>query len=191
VAGGLVQSRVQSRVRVPKATPWRGAVEWVVIVLGALCMALVVKTFLIQAFYIPSLSMSPTLEVNDRVLVNKLSYDLHEVNRGDVVVFHSPSEEPGESKDLIKRVVGLPGDSLESRNGYIVVNGRRLEEPYLQSSEQTGELEPITVPAGHVFVMGDNRDNSSDSRVFGAVDESLIVGRAFVKVWPITQFTTL
>ena len=180
----------QSRVKVPKASPWRGAAEWVVIVLGALAMALVVKTFLIQAFYIPSLSMSPTLEVDDRVLVNKLSYDLHEVNRGDVVVFHSPRQS-GEAKDLIKRVVGLPGDTLESRNGHLVVNGRLLEEPYLQASEQTDDLERVIIPSGHVFVMGDNRDNSSDSRVFGPVAESLIVGRAFVKVWPITELGTL
>lgn len=180
----------QSRVKVPKASPWRGAAEWVVIVLGALAMALVVKTFLIQAFYIPSLSMSPTLEVDDRVLVNKLSYDLHDVNRGDVVVFHSPRQS-GEVKDLIKRVVGLPGDTVESRNGNLVVNGRMLEEPYLQPSEQTDDLERITIPSGHVFVMGDNRDNSSDSRVFGPVEESLIVGRAFVKVWPITELATL
>ena len=180
----------QSRVKVPRATPWRGVAEWVVIVVGALAMALVVKTFLIQAFYIPSLSMSPTLDVNDRVLVNKLSYDLHQVNRGDVVVFHSP-DPSGEAKDLIKRVVGLPGDIVEARNGHLVVNGRLLQEPYLQPTEQTNELERLTIPSGHVFVMGDNRDNSSDSRVFGPVDESLIVGRAFVKVWPVNEFSTL
>ncbi len=190
MAGGLVQSRVQSRVRVPKATPWRGAVEWVVIVLGALCMALVVKTFLIQAFYIPSLSMSPTLEVDDRVLVNKLSYDLHDVNRGDVVVFHSPRQS-GEVKDLIKRVVGLPGDTVESRNGHLVVNGRTLEEPYLQPSEQTDDLERVSIPSGHVFVMGDNRGDSMDSRVFSAIDEDLIVGRAFVRVWPLPDVALL
>ena len=171
----------------------RNAVEWVVIVVGAFVVALLVKTFLIQAFYIPSASMFPTLRQDDRVLVNKLSYDLHDVNRGDLVVFERPpGEEDSAIKDLIKRVVGLPGDTIESTpEGRVLVNGALLDEPYLQDGVQTLNLTRQTVPAGHVFVMGDNRGDSRDSRFFGPIAEDLIVGRAFVRVWPIPDFNLL
>lgn len=174
----------------------RSIIEWVAVVVGALVVALVVKTFLFQAFYIPSASMEPTLERGDRVLVNKLSYDLHDVNRGDVVVFELPPEEVGPDgiKDLIKRVIGLPGDIIETRDGAVYVNDRRLEEPYLPDGMVTGdatsgnnpEIVRQTVPDDMVFVMGDNRANSHDSRYRdrGPVRIDSIVGRAFVVVWP-------
>ncbi len=177
----------------PKRTSaLRGLAEWVVILLGALLVAFVVKTFLLQAFYIPSGSMEPTLEIQDRVLVNKLSYDLHDVNRGDIVVFRSPPGEPGSDvKDLIKRVVALPGETVEARDGRVLIDGRMLEEPYLRDGVVTGHIEPREVPPGHVWVMGDNRSNSKDSRFFGPIDDDLIVGRAFVRVWPITALSLL
>jgi signal peptidase I len=178
--------------RPKKISPLRNAVEWVIVIAGALALALVIRTFLFAAFYIPSPSMVPTLKENDRVLVNKLSYRLHDVNRGDVIVFERPPAEADQSiKDLIKRVIGLPGETVESREGRVVVDGRYLEEPYLRLEESgcsgTENLPPTVVPDGHVFVMGDNRCDSSDSRVFGAIDQELIVGRAFVRVWPITH----
>lgn len=169
-------------------------VEWVAVIVGAVLLALVVKTFLLQAFYIPSLSMAPTLEKGDRVLVNKLSYKVHDVNRGDVVVFTRP---PGESEtdiqDLIKRVVGLPGDKLVIKDGGVYVDGQRLKESYLPpgtvtSTETTPikctDADPCVIPQGKVWVMGDNRGDSRDSRFFGPIAESSIVGRAFVIVWP-------
>lgn len=168
----------------------RSTVEWVAVIVGALVVALVVKTFLFQAFYIPSGSMEPTLEKGDRVLVNKLSYDLHDVNRGDVVVFELPADKVGADgiKDLIKRVIGLPGDVIETRNGVVYINGRRLKEPYLPDGVTTDHppIERQTVPEDHVFVMGDNRDNSADSRYVsrGPIPIDTIVGRAFVLVWP-------
>ena len=176
----------------PPESRLRAAVEWVVILGGALVVALVVKTFLLQAFYIPSRSMVPTLNVDDRVLVNKLSYDLHEVNRGDVVVFHTPPGEQGEGvKDLIKRIIALPGETVHAQDGRVVIDGRVLREPYLAPSVTTGSMEPRKVPPGHYWVMGDNRADSRDSRYFGPVPESVIVGRAFVRVWPITSFDLL
>ena len=175
----------------PKASPVRNVVEWVVIAAGALLVALVIKTFLLQAFYIPSLSMAPTLQVNDRVLVNKLSYDLHDVHRGDLVVFESPPNEGSQTKDLIKRVIGLPGETVESRDGHMVINGQVLDEPYLQPDIVTGPLEKTVIPADHYWVMGDNRSNSRDSRFFGAIEESSIIGRAFIRVWPVTALDLL
>jgi signal peptidase I len=122
------------------------------------------------------------------VLVNKLSYDIHPVHRGDIVVFKSPQAAEGQVKDLIKRVIGLPGDTVESRDGQLFVNGQPLSEPYLGPGITTGPLEPQQIPAHHYWVMGDNRGNSKDSRFFGPIDKNLIIGRAFIRVWPINRF---
>jgi len=173
-----------------KSSGLRNVIEWVGIAGGALLIAFLIKTFLLQAFYIPSLSMDPTLKINDRVLVNKLSYDLHDIHRGDIVVFESPPNET-EHKDLIKRVIGLPGETVESKDGRIVIDGQVLDEPYLEPHVQTGPMEKVTIPPDHVWVMGDNRGNSRDSRFFGAIPDSLIIGRAFVRVWPVTAIRLL
>ena len=170
----------------------RNVVEWVAIVVGALAVALLVKTFFIQAFFIPSLSMFPTLDEGDRVLVNKLSYKMHDVNRGDMIVFDRPEGSPdSDIKDLIKRVIGLPGETIEARDGVVYIDGVRLDEPYLEDGVRTDNLPPTEVPAGHIFVMGDNRTGSSDSRVFGPVDEDTIDGRAFIRVWPLGDISLL
>ncbi len=190
----------------------RNAIEWAVVIGGALVVAILIKTLLFQAFYIPSSSMEPTLKIGDRVLVNKLSYDLHDVHRGDIVVFKRPPQTPQrvdacdgtsvtinprpleeDTDDLIKRVIALPGETVEQRSdGHIYVNGSLLNEPYLAPTQgtpprATWDYRPqcIRVPANHVFVMGDNGTNSSASNSFGPIDESLIVGRAFIRVWPL------
>jgi signal peptidase I len=171
---------------------WRRTIlEWLGVIGGGIAIALLVEAFLIQAFWIPSPSMEPTLDVGDRVLVNKLSYKLHDVHRGDVVVFERPpgasTGEDDEIKDLIKRVVAVEGDTIEAKQGVVYVNEERLDEDYLEPGTPTEELPRETIPAGHVFVMGDNRTNSEDSRVFGPIDEDDIVGRAFIRVLPITD----
>jgi signal peptidase I len=179
----------------PAAKPrrrWRRTIlEWLGVIGGGIAIALLVEAFLIQAFWIPSPSMEPTLDVGDRVLVNKLSYKLHDVHRGDVVVFERPpgasTGEDGEIKDLIKRVIAVEGDTIEAKQGVVYVNGERLDEDYLEPGTPTKELPPETIPADHVFVMGDNRTNSEDSRVFGPIDVDDIVGRAFIRVLPITD----
>jgi signal peptidase I len=168
----------------------RTIVEWVAVIGGGIVIALVIEAFFIQAFWIPSPSMVPTLEVGDRVLVNKLAYRWGDVERGDVVVFERPEglEGNGNPKDLIKRVIAVGGDTIESRNGLVYVNGERVDESgYLEPGTPTDDLPPTEVPEGQVFVMGDNRTNSQDSRVFGAVSEDTIVGRAFVKVLPLSD----
>lgn len=170
-------------------SPARSALEWFVVIAGAVLVALAIKTFLFQAFYIPSGSMLPTLQIDDRVLVNKVSYDLHDVNRGDLVVFERPGladapADTGEADDLIKRVIGLPGDSVEVRDSVVYVNGAALDEPYLPDGLQFGNAPPVVVPDDHVFVMGDNRPDSRDSRAFGPVPVEDIVGRAFLRIWP-------
>jgi signal peptidase I len=167
----------------------RTILEWVGVIAGGMIIAFVIEAFLVQAFYIPSPSMVPTLNVDDRVLVNKLSYRLHDVHRGDLIVFERPPAASrgaeGEIKDLIKRVIAVGGDTIEARNQLVYVNGERIDESYLESGTPTNDLPRQTVPEGHVFVMGDNRTNSEDSRVFGPVDEDRIVGRAFMRVLPL------
>jgi signal peptidase I len=201
-ASGLRRARRRHNSR-------RNAIEWVIVVAGALLVAIIIKTFLFQAFYIPSPSMEPTLKVGDRVLVNKLSYRLHDVRRTDIVVFERPSTDlqtvegcdgkpvtitPPKTveavHDLIKRVVALGGETVESRSGHIFVNGQPLAESYLSANTVTPPFDTfsspcIRVPKGDVFVLGDNRTNSSASNKFGPIPESLIVGRAFVRVWPL------
>ncbi len=170
--------------------------EWALVVIGAVGIALVVRAFLLASFFIPSESMLPTLKVGDRVLVNKAAYRVHEVHRGDVVVFERP---PGlladeNIKDLVKRVIGLPGDTVEFREDHVIVNGHLVEEPYLTPGTVTRAKTlgaSIKVPANEVLVLGDNREGSKDGRFFGPIKVSSIVGRAFVVYWPSSDITRL
>jgi signal peptidase I len=173
-----------SRLRQRRKRGRRQVVEWVVLIGGAFAIALIVKAFLFQSFYIPSESMVPTLKKNDRVLVNKLSYKVHPVHRGDIVVFTKPPNEPSDIKDLVKRVIGLPNDTVEGRAGHVYVNGKRLNEPYLPKGTVQGTFSEQKVPSNRVWVMGDNRGASEDSRIFGPILKSSIVGRVFIRIWP-------
>jgi signal peptidase I len=181
----------------PPKSQTRNILEWVAVIGGAVIIAVVVRTFILQTFWIPSPSMSPTLVENDRVLVNKLAYRFHDVNRGDVVVFERPpNEPPSEIKDLIKRVIALPGERVSIMDGKVSINGRVLDEPYVHGLETVLDSCPITnvpgidtkegykIPPDHLLVLGDNRVNSHDGRCFGPIDENLVVGRAFFLMWP-------
>jgi signal peptidase I len=180
-----------------KESRTRSVVEWVVVIGGALALALLAKFFLVQVFWIPSGSMEHTLDIGDRVIVNKLSYKLHDINRGDIVVFERPEDQNEEIKDLIKRVVALPGEEVAFDGGHVYINGELLNEPYLADGVQsTGHTygnactpeQPCKVPEGDIWVMGDNRSNSKDSTYFGPIDEDDVVGRAFFRIWPLDRF---
>ncbi len=200
-AAAPTSGRGRRRDRRKTRSSTRNALEWVAVIVGAIVVAVVVKTVFVQAFRIPSESMDPTLLKGDRVLVNKLSYKLHDVHRGDVIVFNRPADlpaAPGDPDDLIKRVIGLPGDTVTARNGHVYVNDRKLDEPYLPPGTSTLTLRDeyslergIKVPKDEVLVMGDNRGNSQDGRVFGPIPEDSIVGRAFVIMWPFSRFGSL
>lgn len=179
------------------------------LLLWALVVAVLIKTFIVQPFFIPSRSMVPTLAVDDRVMVSKLNYVFGEPERGDIVVFENPwrLEEPEESlpekvvravlealgirtsttDDLIKRVVALEGDTIRIEANQVVLNGVPLSEGYLVPDSTMPDMEVRTVPAGHVWMMGDNRSESSDSRVFGPVPIEDIIGEAFVRIWPLDR----
>ena len=184
----------------------RAIAEIPLLVAIALVVAFLLKTFVAQAFVIPSGSMEPQLQIGDRVVVSKLAYRLHDPRRGDIVVFNSP-EPHAPSHDsppvaflkdvlegvglrqpdddvLIKRVIGLPGETVEGRGGHVYINGRQLIEPYLPAGLQTEDFPAMVVPDRSLWVMGDNRGNSRDSHLFGPIKESSVIGRAIAKVWP-------
>ncbi|MDA8399125.1 MAG: signal peptidase I [Actinomycetota bacterium] len=164
--------------------------EWVLVIGIGLLVAVLLRAFVVQAFYIPSGSMEPTLKPNDRILVNKLSYLFHPPREGNIVVFAKPPNVllPSNIKDLVKRVIGLPGQTIWSSDGHVFVNGHRLSEPFLPSGTATHGIRRQTIPPHEYFVMGDNRSNSEDSRVFGPIPRSLIVGQVMVRFWPLSRF---
>ena len=176
------------------------------LLLVALAVAVIIKTFLVQPFYVPSESMLPTIEVNDRVMISKLNYRFSDPQRGDIVVFISPFNDEIDNEtflgsvgrhileavgvrtasadDLIKRVVGIEGDTIEVKDGHLYVNGMQANEPYLAQAGVMPEFSAVVVPADSVFVMGDNRGVSYDSRRFGAIPEEDLLGEAVIRIWP-------
>lgn len=160
----------------------RSVVQLVVVVAVAFGLAMLVQAFIVKPFTVHQSSMEPTLADGDRILINRLSYSLREPERGDVVVFHSPLDD---SQDLVKRVVGIPGDTISVRDGDLYVNGAAVDEPYLLQRGFRGGLTEALVPLGTVFVLGDNRDESGDSRIFGPISVESIVGCAFAVYWPL------
>jgi signal peptidase I len=187
------------RAAPPRKRRW--IVEAAVVVVVALVVAIVLRTFVVQTFFIPSGSMLPTLQVGDRILVNKLSYHLHGVGRGDIVVFARPPLEEQACagplvNDLVKRVIGLPGDTVSLSRGHVEIDGKVLSEPWIHNQAVTfagpGSSaysldKPFTVPAGEYFLLGDNRQNSCDSRYWGPISRSLIVGKVVFRIWPINR----
>lgn len=180
------------------------------LLLAALVVAILIKTFLIQPFYIPSESMMHTLEVNDRVMVSKLSYRFGEIERGDVVVFETgPALEqsvPEEvvqavldalgirssgQEDLIKRVIAVGGDTVSILDNQVLVNGEPMVEPYLDDGVAMSDMPERRIEEGWLWVMGDNRNESSDSRVFGPIEVDDVVGRAVLRIWPVGRLGQL
>jgi len=181
--------------------------DYAVIAVVAIGLALVIQAYLVKPYRIPSPSMVDTLEIGDRVLVNRVVYHLKDLGHGDVVVFRWPK-----NRDVvfIKRVVGLPGDRLQAKDGKLYVDGVAQEEPYVHKtngvtdptnpsgtivgttmSQPWGLSDEYTVPEGHYFMMGDNRTNSDDSRVWGPVPENDLIGEAFFVYWPLDRLGTL
>lgn len=179
----------------------RWVIELVGVVVVALVAAFLLRTFVIATYSIPSGSMEPTLQIGDRIVVDKLSYDLHGIGRSNIVVFSTPPNEDCAGPpvaDLVKRVVGLPGETISLSKGNLVINGRLLVEPWLPGSER-GRTYPgpspasyslhhaFRIPKGDVYVMGDNRTLSCDSRYWGPIKESTIVGKVDLRIWPLSR----
>ena len=211
----LIETSADARVT-PESSeePRRGRAwrEFPLLIAIAIVVAIVIKTFLIQAFYIPSPSMLPTLKQGDRILVCRICLHLSDIERGDILVFSDPHPSPGASRgvvggvlhwlgegigvaqpqdeDFIKRVAALPGETWEIRGGQLFVDGRPIDEPYLNGPPDTRNFGPETVPAGMLFMLGDNRLSSGDSRFspaeggLGYVPIDAVIGKAFVIIWP-------
>lgn len=162
--------------------------EWIGILVAAGIIAVVLRAFVFQTFWIPSESMENTLLIGDHLIVNKVSYKYGNIHHGDIVVFKRPPNEPvSVGKDLVKRVIGLPGDTAEARDGIVYINGKPIDEPYLKNAASTSNLTLQTVEPGKVLLLGDNRTNSSDGRVFGQINQDLIVGKVDIRVWPLNR----
>jgi signal peptidase I len=184
-------------------SPGRVLRDWILVVVIALGAAFLVRVYVLQQFYISGPSMESTLFENNRVLVNKLSYRLHDIRRSDVVVFDRITTSGGviAHDDLIKRVIGIAGDTVEIKDCKVLVNAKEIQEPYLDETVlalpnavercRVIDMKPITVPKNQLFVMGDNRPESFDSRSFGTIPKHLVVGRAFAIVWPFGRIATL
>jgi signal peptidase I len=179
--------------------------RWIVELLGVVVVAIVVavllRTFVVATYSIPSGSMEPTLQIGDRILVNKLSYHFHGVDRSNIIVFTTPPNEDCAGppvSDLVKRVIGLPGETISLSGGNVYINGHLYPEPFLPTSLRTDSYpgpssaayslhHAYRIPAGDVFVMGDNRPESCDSRYWGPIRESTIVGKVDMRIWPLSR----
>jgi len=186
----------QDEVKKEKNGLW----DWIKALIIAFLLAALIRFVLFTPIVVDGESMMPTLESGERMIVNKIDYKLSDIQRFDIVVFHAP-----EKKDYIKRVIGLPGDTLEYKNDQLYINGKKVTEPYLKDyksrivdggtltedfrlEDYIGQKE---VPKGHYFVMGDNRRNSKDSRHIGVVSKAEIVGKASIVFWPMKAFGTV
>ncbi len=200
-----VQTPLYQSEKEPQMNPrWHTVVkEYAEALIIALALALVIRAFVVQAFKIPSGSMLDTLLIGDHLLVSKFSYGVKlpftdmtvipvgEPKFGDIIVFEYPQDP---SKDFIKRVIGVPGDTVEIRDKQVIRNGQALTEPYVRHVDphirpERDQMQPLTVPAGKYFVMGDNRDESYDSRFWGFVDESKIKGKAWIIYFSLEDLT--
>jgi signal peptidase I len=178
---------------------WRITIDWLVTILGAIAIVLAIKAWVINPYRIPSSSMEPTLHCakpdvgceasySDRVLACRFCYHLFSPARGDIVVFKTPPKAKdvcGAGGTFVKRLIGLPGDTWEERNGYVYINGRKLDEPYIQQARRDDRtLGPEKIPAGRYFMMGDNRASSCDSRSWGTVPRGNLIGKVIATYWP-------
>ena len=179
--------------------PSRVVVDWILTIVGAVAIVLAVKAWVVNPYRIPSASMEPTLHCarpesgcearwSDRVLANRFIYHLESPDRGDIVVFHTPRaarQRCFTGGTYVKRIIGLPGETLQERSGVIFINGERLDESYIDPAERDDRsFGPVTIPQGHYFMMGDNRRSSCDSRIWGSLDRDDFIGEVFAVYWP-------
>jgi len=178
---------------------WRVTIDWLVTIVGAIAIVLAIKTWVVNPYRIPSSSMEPTLHCarpgpgceasfSDRVLACRFCYHFVSPKRGDVVVFKTPplaATRCGEGGTFVKRLIGLPGETLEEKNGFVYIDGKKLNEPYIQKGHRDSrDYGPLVIPKGNYFMMGDNRAQSCDSREWGTVPRQNLIGKVFATYWP-------
>jgi signal peptidase I len=178
---------------------WRITIDWLVTIVGAILIVLAIKQWVINPYRIPSSSMEPTLHCaqpaadceasfSDRVLACRFCYSLWDPKRGDIIVFRTPpraAQNCGSGGVFVKRLIGLPGDTWEERNGRVFINGKPLDEPYVRDDRRDSETHgPMKIQEDHYFMMGDNRTGSCDSRRWGTVDRGNLIGKVIASYWP-------
>ncbi len=183
---------------------WRVTIDWLVTILGAIAIVLAIKAWVVNPYRIPSSSMEPTLHCarpdtgcearfSDRVLACRFCYRLWSPKRDDIVVFHTPplaDVRCGAGGTFVKRLIGLPGETWEERAGYVYINGKKLDEPYVKPDRRDARtISPIKIGRGHYFMMGDNRSSSCDSRAWGTVPRANLIGKVFATYWPPSRVT--
>jgi len=183
---------------------WRITIDWLVTIVGAIAIVLAIKAWVVNPYRIPSSSMEPTLHCarpdpgcesgySDRVLACRFCYRFWNPKRGDIVVFKTPKLAQircGAGGTFVKRLIGLPGETWSEKNGYVFIDGKKLNEPYIQASRRdTHTYRPIKIPPGHYFMMGDNRNSSCDSREWGTVPRGNLIGKVFAIYWPPSRIT--
>jgi signal peptidase I len=183
---------------------WRVTIDWLVTIVGAIAIVLAIKAWVVNPYRIPSSSMEPTLHCarpgsecearfSDRVLACRFCYRIWDPKRGDIIVFHTPplaDQRCGAGGTFVKRLVGLPGELWEERGGYVYINGKRLNEPYIKPARRDSRtIAPIRIAPGHYFMMGDNRVSSCDSRAWGTVPHKNLIGKVFATYWPPGRIT--
>jgi signal peptidase I len=179
--------------------PWRTIIDWIFTIAGAIAIVLAIKAWVVNPYRIPSSSMEPTLHCarpangcesrfSDRVLANRLIYHFRSPRRGEIIVFQVPEVAKarcGAGGVFVKRIIGLPGELLEERHGFVYINGKQLNEPYIRPGRRDFQnFHPTRIEPGHYFMMGDNRASSCDSRVWGTVPRANIIGKVFAIYWP-------
>lgn len=160
--------------------------DWAETIVVAFIMALIIRAFFLQVFWIPSSSMEPTLDIQDRLVVNKVKYHFRKPQRMDVVVFRQVAPASVPKRDIIKRVIGLPGETIYIRNGRVYINKELLKEDHPMNNDYS-DFGPVQVPDNAYFVMGDNRPASADSRYWGFLPRKNIIGPAMLRIWPLNK----
>lgn len=164
--------------------------DWAETIVVAFVMALIIRAFFLQVFWIPSSSMEPTLDIQDRIVVNKVAFHFRKPRRQEIVVFRQVAQKGVPKRDLIKRVMGLPGETLMIKDGVVYINSKVIKEDHPMNRDYS-DFGPVRVPEDAFFVMGDNRPASADSRYWGFLPKKNLIGPAFIRIWPITKLATI
>jgi signal peptidase I len=167
----------------------KSIMEWVMIIAVAFILSIIIRNFVVDTRIVPTGSMLPTIQLQDRLIVDRLLYQYDTINRGDIIVFQAP-EAALEDKDLVKRVIGLPGETIQIKNGKVFINDKALNEPYIVSPPSY-EYGPVTVEPNSYFMLGDNRNASKDSHIWGFLPSDKILGRVWIRYWPLDKFGSL
>lgn len=161
--------------------------DWTETIVVAFIMALIIRAFFLQVFWIPSSSMEPTLDISDRIVVNKVSFHFRQPRRQEIIVFRQVAPEGTPKRDLIKRLMGLPGETFEMKDGIVHINNEPIAESHPMNRDYM-DFGPIKIPEDSYFVLGDNRSASADSRFWGFLPKENVIGPAFIRIWPLSKF---